>query len=470
MEISNQVNATFDEQYKYNSTLKGTDAAYRISKLKHFAAEMVSHQDDIENALLEDFGKAPVETNLTEILPIISMVNNYSRNLKKWMKIKKVYSGPLFFGTKNSISYEGKGNCLVISPWNYPFQLAIYPILTAFSAGNTVTLKPSEFTPATNKIIIKLLGLVFKPEEVSVIEGAVEASNLLLEKPFNHIFFTGSTPVGKIIMEKASKHLASVALELGGKSPVFIDKDFEVSEAARNIAWGKLVNGGQTCVAPDYLFIHKNKKNEFVKTYIESLKDMYGDKYEGNHDFCRVITKKHADRLKSMIDEAVSMGAKLEYGGELYENGKIQPTLLSSVTKDMKIMQEEIFGPVLPLIEYEEDDEALNYINENDNPLALYVYSKSKRVQEKFRSRTNSGGIIFNESLLHVGNPKLPFGGAGKSGIGRYHGHYGFEEMSNIRSVMHRKFDTGLSFFYPPYNGLKKNMIDKILKYFRFLL
>jgi aldehyde dehydrogenase (NAD+) len=470
MELSVQINQLFSLQKNYHSILKNTDSAYRISKLQAFKKVILENQVEIENALIEDFGKSRVETNLTEILPVISMINNYSKNLKKWMKRKYIYSGPLFFGTKSSVSFQAKGNCLVISPWNYPFQLAIYPLLTAFSAGNSVILKPSEFTPATNKIIIKIIKLVFKTEEVSVIEGAVDASNLLLEKPFNHIFFTGSTPVGKIIMEKASKHLASVALELGGKSPVILDDEYSIEKAAMNIAWGKHVNSGQTCVAPDYVFVPANNRVEFVERYIESIEQMYGQNFETNPDYCKIISSKHAERLKKMINEAIEKGATLEYGGELYPNGKLQPTLLTSVTDDMSIMKEEIFGPVLPIFDYNNLDDVISYINRNDNPLALYVYSNSKDTQNKFLEQTNSGGINFNESLLHVGNPKLPFGGAGKSGIGRYHDHYGFEEMSNIRSVMHRKFNSGLSFFYPPYTSLKKRVVDQVLKRFSFFL
>lgn len=465
-----QIDKAFELQKNYKYTLKNSSSAYRIGKLQLMKNKILELQSEIEQAMVDDFGKSKLESDLTEILPVIAMINQYSKKLKSWMKPKKVCGSLLFFGTKSYVSYEAKGNCLIISPWNYPFQLSIYPILTAFSAGNTVIIKPSEYTPATNKVLGKLISLVFKPEEVTMIEGEVEASTALLDKPFDHIFFTGSTPVGKIVMEKASKHLASVSLELGGKSPVFIDNRFPIDEAAKNIAWGKFVNSGQTCVAPDYILLPKGKVSEFVKHFKESLTAMYGEDIGNNDDFCRIITERHGKRQKSLVDDAVSKGAKVELGGEYLENGKMLPTVLSNVTLDMEVMKDEIFGSVLPVVEYDSLEGAVDFINDFDNSLALYVFSYTKDVTEYVRKNTNSGGYSINETLLHVGHSNLPFGGAGKSGLGKYHGHYGFEELSNMRSVLHRKFKSGTEYFYPPYDSTKKSLTDKILKFFnRFL-
>lgn len=467
---SNLINQIFDLQLKHKFVLKSSDHSYRISKLLEMKRQILSHQDEILQAMDLDFGKARLESTLSEILPLIAMINLYVKNLKKWMKPKKVKASLLFMGTKNTVIYEAKGNCLVISPWNYPFQLALYPLLTAFAAGNTVILKPSEFTPHTNKIIKKLIELVFLPEEVSQVEGEVEVSNLLLEKPFDHIFFTGSTAVGKIVMEKASKHLASVALELGGKSPVIIDSQFPIAKAAKNIAWGKYVNCGQTCVAPDYILLPKGSINNFVTEFSNNLKTMYAHQYEKNDDYCRIITPRHGQRLKSLVDQAISQGATLLYGGELFSNGKMMPTVLSGVNKDMEIMKEEIFGPLLPVVEYENLDEAISFVNSYDNSLALYLFSFDQKNINKVRQNTNSGGYSINETLLHVAQSYLPFGGAGKSGIGKYHGVYGFEEMSNARSVLHRKFSAGTEYFYPPYTPTKQALMDKVIQYFnRFL-
>lgn len=468
--LNEQIDHIFTLQKNYKFKAKKTSAKYRIEKLEKAKEVIIKLQPKIEQAMVKDFGKAPLESDLTEILPLLTMIDLYKKKLKAWMKPKKVSSSLLFLGTKNYVSYEAKGNCLVISPWNYPFQLSLYPVLTAFSAGNTVILKPSEYTPETNKVVEEIIIKVFLPEEVSVVHGAVEASNLLLEKAFDHIFFTGSTPVGKIIMEKASKHLASVSLELGGKSPVVIDKSFSLKEAARNIAWGKLVNAGQTCVAPDYIMLPKGEKDKFAKYYEQALKHMYGKNISGSNDFCRIITKRHLERQEELIADALSKGAKLDLGEKDSEHGKLSPCLISGVDKNMKLMQEEIFGPILPIIEYDDIDEALDYINEYDNALALYVFSHDKNNIETIRKKTNSGGLSINETLLHVGHANLPFGGAGKSGLGKYHGHFGFEEMSNLRSVLHRKFSSGTQYFYPPYKQNKKSRIDKVIRYLtRFL-
>lgn len=469
MEIE-QINQIFKIQQQNKFNLKNTNANQRIRKLQAVKKAILELRDEITDAMIEDFGKSKTESDLTEILPVITMINLYSQKLKKWMRPKGVKSSMLFLGTKNYVSYEAKGNCLIISPWNYPFQLAMYPLLTAFSAGNTVILKPSEFTPHTNKIIRKIIDQVFNENEVCMIEGEVKTSEELLSLPFDHIFFTGSTPVGKIIMEKASRHLASVALELGGKSPVIIDSRFPMEQAAKNIAWGKLVNAGQTCVAPDYILLPKGKTQEFVKEFKSAVDNMYPSGIEHNGDYCRIITPRHANRLKSLIDSALANGAKLEMGGELFENNKIPPTLISGISLSMDIMQEEIFGPILPIIEYSSVEEAVQLINKYDNSLALYVFSFSNEVVKYVRAHTNSGGYSVNETLLHVGHSNLPFGGAGKSGLGKYHGHFGFEEMSNMRSVLHRKFKWITEFFYPPYSPLKQNLTQKLLNFFNRLL
>jgi aldehyde dehydrogenase (NAD+) len=264
--------------------------------------------------------------------------------------------------------------------------------------------------------------------------------------------------------------LASIALELGGKSPVIIDSEYSLLKAAKNLAWGKYVNCGQTCVAPDYILIPKNKTTEFMSAFKNALKTMYSEQFENNPDYCQIITSRHAERLKSHVDEAISKGAQLLYGGELFDNGKMMPTILSNVSLDMKIMQEEIFGPVLPLMEYNSLEEGINFINSFDNALALYMFSNNKHNIEKVRENTSSGGFSVNETLFHVGHAKLPFGGAGKSGIGKYHGHYGFEEMSNMRSVLHRKHASGTEFFYPPYTDFKQTVVNRILKFFNLFL
>ena len=469
MNLEEQSSQAFRQQSSYKLKMKNTSSRYRIDKLDQTKHLILKHQPEIEEALLADFGKSRQETALTEILPIVGMINLYKKNLASWMKPKKVGGGVLFFGTQSFISFEGKGNVLVISPWNYPFQLSLYPVLTSFCAGNTTILKPSEYTPKTNQVVRKILSEVFSKEEVTVIEGEVAATNSLMEFPFDHVFFTGSTPVGKIIMEKASRHLTSVSLELGGKSPAIICSGYDVDKAAKNLVWGKHVNSGQTCVAPDYILIESHSKTAFVESYKKYLAQYYGSSYQKNNDFCRIITPRHAERLKQMLEDAKSKGAVIEYGGHLFDNNKFEPTLLSNVTLDMEIMQEEIFGPILPIITMDSQTEMVQYINELDNPLAMYVFTENQSESEFFRENTHSGSLAINDSLIQVAHPNLPFGGAGKSGHGRYHGKAGFEEFSNQRAVVKRKFDSGTSYFYPPYTDNKKKLVDKLLSKFNKL-
>jgi aldehyde dehydrogenase (NAD+) len=403
-------------------------------------------------------------------MPILSMINLLEKKLPLWMSDKKESSPLLFKGSKNWVRREGKGNCLILSPWNYPFQLSVYPILTAFAAGNTCILKPSEFTPETNKVVIELLSLVFTKDEVIVFEGDADASTELLKLPFDHIFFTGSTPVGKIVMKAASKNLSSVALELGGKSPVFIDRNINLDKAAKKIMWGKFVNGGQTCVAPDYILIHKNDEAQFVESCKKYIKEFYGDKIESNDDYNYIITDRHGERLKKLVDQAVETGAKIECGGEYFTDKRLlTPTILTKIDRNMDVMQDEIFGPVLPIINYASQDEAIEFINEYDNALAMYIFSDSKSTMNTLMERTSNGGVTINDVLLAVGHPTLPFGGAGKSGLGRYHGEYGFEDFSHLRSVMRRDIDLGTSYFYPPYTDKKAGIVNSLLEKFSSL-
>lgn len=469
-QIQDRINTVFKMQQEHKYQLKNSSSEYRKNKLKKFKEIMLSQKKEIACALAEDFGKSEHESYLTEVLPVMSMINLYLKKLDCWMKPKKISTGPLFIGTQTYVSHEAKGNTLIISPWNYPFHLAVYPVLTNFSAGNTAIVKPSEFTPATNKIMTQIFRDVFAENEVCVIEGAVEETHALLAKPFDHIFFTGSTPVGKIIMEKAAAHLASVSLELGGKSPTIICDDYDLEHAAKRIIWGKHVNSGQTCIAPDFIMVSKGQEKALIGQLKMQIQSAYPGDFGKNTDYCRIITQRHAQRLNNLIQDAISKGAVLEHGGEYDEGRVITPTLLSNVSNDMLIMQDEIFGPILPILTYDKIDECISFIQKIDNPLSLYVFSNNDDVVEKIRKGTCSGGFVVNDTILHAGHGELPFGGAGKSGIGKYHGQYGFEEFSNARGVLKRKFDSKLSFFYPPYDKTQMKVIEKLFKYVNRLL
>lgn len=461
---TNKINETYQLLLDSRSGQKQKEFKYRLKKLDRLKQEILGMRKEIEAALLEDLGKSAAETNLTEILPIIGAINMYKKNGKAWLSDKRVGQSILFKGAKSYISYEPKGICLVIGPWNYPFQLTIYPILTSFLAGNTTLLKPSEYVPATNKVIIKLLQKVFTLAEVGVCEGEVETSTFLLEKKFDHIFFTGSTPVGKVVMEKASAHLTSVTLELGGKSPVVIDKDFSIEKACEKIVWGKLVNAGQTCVAPDYIFIPKGKKEEFSSAF-EKYALKYYLKNKKQSDYCSIISERHYKRLEEICEDASIKGAIIVKVGEDLDQ-KFAPRLISKLSEDMKVMEEEIFGPLFPIFEYEQIENVIEFINKRDYPLSLYCFSNSKKWIQNLQMNTTSGGFVANDVLLHVGNPELAFGGIGPSGTGRYHGPEGLLEFSNQRTIMIRKKDWGLKYFFPPYTAVKRGLINTILKRF----
>tara|TARA_B100001971_G_scaffold152968_1_gene142173 strand:+ start:1737 stop:3152 length:1416 start_codon:yes stop_codon:yes gene_type:complete len=460
----------FEAQKEHKFKMRNTDYHYRITKLKKIKKLILEHKSEINVALAADFNKPAIETDLTEIMPVISMINLMEKELSSWMKARKVKAPLLFKGTKSTVKPEGKGNCLIISPWNYPFQLNAYPVLTAFAAGNTCMVKPSEFTPETNAIIKKLFGEVFQEKEVAFFEGEVETSNLLLDLPFDHIFFTGSTQVGSIVMEKAAKNLSSVALELGGKSPCVIDKNTNLEETSRKVIWGKFVNSGQTCVAPDYVLIHEEQKEEFIQECIQRIKEFFPkEDFDKSDDFSYIITQRHADRLFHLVEDAKSKGAKVHYGGELKDR-VMYPTLLSELNRDMKIMQEEIFGPLLPIVGLNNLEEMVDYINKFDNALATYVFSSDENFANTIIDQTASGGVTVNDVLVAVGHPLLPFGGAGKSGIGRYHAEYGFEEFSILKPVLRRTMDLGATYFYPPYDESKtklvKTLLDKVTGFF----
>lgn len=464
--VFSEIDRIFELQKSYKYAQRNTTCVERLRKLSGVKKIVQDSRQEICDALAADFRKPEVEVELTEILPVISMINLLESELQHWMQPHHHKTPFLLAGTSGWVEFVAKGNCLIISPWNYPFHLCMYPVLTAIAAGNTCMIKPSEYTPATNKIISKILEQIFEEKEIAMFEGEAEVSTYLLNKPFDHIFFTGSTPVGKIVMAHAAKHLASVGLELGGKSPAVIDPEADLKNVANKLIWGKLVNSGQTCVAPDYILIRDDKKDELVSLLKKNIQDFYpqGD-FENNPDYSLIITERHANRLKHLVDEAVDKGAKLECGGELIGDGRVlTPTILSSVDKSMEVMQDEIFGPVLPIVTYKSESEIVEYINSFDNALAMYIFSKRKSFYQPIIDNTSNGGVTINDNLIALGNPHLPFGGAGKSGIGKYHGRFGFEEFSNMRTVVKRNIDLGASYFYPPYSQKKVGLLKTVMK------
>ncbi len=423
----------------------------RIEILDKLFGVINSSRADIKKALAEDLGKSKFESYISEVGFILSEIKHTKKKLKKWMRLKKVGSPLVYFPVKSEIHYEAFGSVLIIGPWNYPFQLIISPLIGAIAAGNTAVLKPSELAPSTSRVIKELIDKTFDSSVIAVVEGGVEETQFLLDQKFDYIFYTGGETVGKIVMEKASKHLTPVTLELGGKSPCFVFGEVDFDITAKRIVWGKLFNTGQTCVAPDYLIIDKSISEKLVNKIEEYIIKFYGKSPEKNNDYGSIINERHFDRITSLIDkELVLIG-----GSSNKETLYIEPTVQKATASSL-IMQQEIFGPVLPIIEVENLKEALDFVVDRPKPLATYVFSKDKKIQNAVIENISSGGICINDTLIHLDNDELPFGGVGTSGMGSYHGQHSFELFSHKKAVMRRSFKFENSLRYPPYFGKLK--------------
>ncbi len=448
-----------------------TSSMYRMAKLSKLKDVILRERKEIEKALYCDFKKPNGETELTEIHSVIDEINFAIKNLKKWMGVKKVKTPITLFGARSFIKHEARGTVLIMAPWNYPFQLAINPLVSAIAAGNVVMLRPSEKTVETSKIIARIVNSVFARSEVVVVGGEVELANKLLDLPFDHIFFTGSTRVGKIVMEKAAKNLTSVTLELGGKSPVIIDKSAHLRSACEKIVWGKHVNAGQTCVAPDYLFIHKSIENEFMDEYKKAICRFYGgnsSEIKNSNSYARLIDKSQTNRLRQLTDDSIKKGAMVAIGGDFdLDDNFISPTLVTRVNGEMALMQEELFGPILPMMSYSDLNEVLSFIQKRDKPLALYCFSRDEAINERILNETSSGGVVFNQVLIHLGNHFLPFGGVGPSGFGNYHGEFGFRTFSHERALLKQGFFSLIPLYFPPYGTWVSNLAFRLLKLFQ---
>ncbi|WP_368490620.1 aldehyde dehydrogenase family protein [Clostridium sp. BJN0013] len=469
IEIKKEIDRVFNLQVNNKWKLRRSSARDRIKKLKMLKSYIINYMEEIEKALYDDFKKPEEEVLSTEIYPVISEIKHAIKNLHKWMKDKKVKTPIAYFGAVCKIRYESKGVSLIISPWNFPFQLAVSPLVSAIAAGNCVILKPSEYAPFTAECIKKILSCMFEENEVAVFQGDYRISKMLLEKPFENIFFTGSPPVGKMVMEAASKNLATVTLELGGKSPVIIHPSADLDEAARRIVWGKCLNAGQICVAPDYLLIPQDKEEVFVELTIKYIIQYYGtlEKDMENLKYSRIITRGHFLRIKELVEEAVHKGAKIRYGGHFNEcDNFIYPTIITDVDLTSKILEEEIFGPVLPIIAYKSIDEAIEYINSKPKPLVIYIFSRDKKTVNYLLDHTESGDAVINDVVVHAANINLPFGGFNNSGMGKSHGYYGFMAFTHERSYMKQGKISTLSIVYPPFGIKTKEIIKKFIKYF----
>jgi aldehyde dehydrogenase (NAD+) len=436
----------------------------RIAKLRRLEAAVLANRGAIYRALAADLRKSEAEADLFDILPVISGIRHARRHLTSWMKPKRVAPTMTMFGTKARIRYEPRGVSLIIVPWNYPISLMLGPLLSAIAAGCPAMMKPSEMSPACSALMAKIIRETFEWQEIAAFEGDAAVSKALLDLPFDHIFFTGSPAVGKVVMTAAAKHLASVTLELGGKSPVIIDESANIAKAAKSVAWGKFTNCGQTCIAPDYAYVHESRLPQFVDAMKNAIATMYGDAAQ-SPDYCRIINHHHFERVCRLIDDATAHGAVILAGGDRDEAQKyIAPTLLTGVGDNALVMQEEIFGPVLPVLAYNDLTEPIAAINARPKPLALYVYVKDRAPADRVLRETSAGGTCVNASIMHFGHDNLPYGGIGNSGIGNAHGFYGFRAFSHERAVLEDKFSI-TPLLFPPYTKRVKQMIKMAVRF-----
>jgi aldehyde dehydrogenase (NAD+) len=463
-----KINRIFASQKAHQFDLANAPIKSRKAKLRALLNALENtYRQELRDAMMADFKKPKADVDLSEIFPVTSEIKHALSHIDKWTAKQAADTPMAFFGSTSYIKYEPKGVCLVIAPWNFPVNLLLSPLVSAIAGGNTAILKPSEFTPHTSAVLAKLIKSIFDENEVALIEGGIETSTALLELPFNHIFFTGAPAIGKIVMAAAAKNLASVTLELGGKSPTIVDETASISTAAKRIVWGKFHNSGQICIAPDYVLVHESKKEALTEAMKKTLNDFYGTDSQSSDSYGHIVNQKHAERVNGYIQDSVSKGAKVVFGGKTdTKNSFIEPTLVSEVPEDSALMQNEIFGPVLPIISYKNLDEAIAKINEGEKPLALYIYSKSEKNIELIMNNTRAGNSCINNNDLHYYNPNLPFGGSNNSGIGKAHGIFGFQEFTNARGVYRQHLPPALELLMPPYNGLKERLIELVVKFF----
>jgi acyl-CoA reductase-like NAD-dependent aldehyde dehydrogenase len=446
------------QQRQFFSTGKTRDVAFRLAQLKTLKQVILDNQAAILMALKADLHKSGFESYATEI-GVVGEIKYAIKHLRTWVKTKTVAVPAQLFPGRAKIYPEPVGVVLIIAPWNYPVYLVIAPLVGAIAAGNCAVLKPSELAPETSHVLAEIIGKIFDPAYIAIVEGGVETSQSLLDEKFDHIFFTGGTAIGKVVMAAAAKHLTPVTLELGGKSPCVVDADIQVEQTAKRIVWGKFLNAGQTCVAPDYLLVNQRIKRDLLQAIASTIHDFYGDDPAQSQDYGRIINQHHFSRLTKLLQDG-----RILVGGKTNPDDRyIAPTVVDQVSLDDRIMQDEIFGPILPVLEYSNLEEAIALINSKPKPLALYVFSQDQRIQARLLRETSSGSVCINDTIMQAGVPALPFGGVGDSGIGSYHGKAGFDNFSHRKSILYKPFWFNMPLLYPPYAD-KLNLLQKIFR------
>lgn len=454
---SSPIPEALDQQRAFFASGQTRPIEFRLAQLAKLKQAIIDRQDEIVAAAKADLGRPEFEAYFE--IATLSEINLAVKKLKRWMKPKRVKSTLENFPSSAWIQPEPLGVALIIGPWNYPFQLMVSPLVGAIAAGNCAILKPSEHAPHTAKVVSELISSTFAPSYITVFEGDASVSQQLLAEKFDHIFFTGGTAIGRIVMEAAAKHLTPVTLELGGKSPCIVDADVNLDHAAKRIAWGKFINAGQTCIAPDYLLIDSTIKDAFLAKFKEAIHGFFGDDPSQSPDLSRIINQRQFDRLVGLLTSGTVL-----VGGETDASTRyIAPTVLDNVTWDSTVMEDEIFGPILPVLTYDRFDQALEQVNARPKPLALYLFSRDRAKQEQVLQGTSSGGVCLNDTVLHIGVPALPFGGVGQSGMGSYHGKASFDTFSHYKSVLKKTFWFDLDWRYAPYKPSKLAQIKKLV-------
>ena len=455
------------KQKDYFRTGETRDIEFRISKLKRLKKAIKIYEQKVLEALRKDLGKPEQESFFSEVGGIYASIDLFVKNIAKWTKARAVNTPIVQYG-ESYIEYEPYGSVLIIVPFNYPFQLAMEPLIGAIALGNTAVVKPSELAPETEKVISDIIREAFDESYVASVCGGVDVITKLLSLRFDYIFFTGSVRIGKIVMEAASKNLTPVTLELGGKSPVFVDENFDVRLAAKRIAWGKFLNNGQTCIAPDYVLVHESRKLALIEELKAVIREHYGENIKENPDYGRIINEKQAERLAKILESDKDL---VVFGGDFdIEQRYIAPAILDlgklgdASVSESAAMADEIFGPILPIVSYENLDEAVDKVRDGEKPLAMYIFSKNKEYIGSVKSRISSGNITINDTVKHVSIDSLPFGGVGHSGMGSYHGKYSIETFSHRRGVYRNKARFNIKQIAPPYNEKAFEFLRKLFK------
>lgn len=438
---------------------KTKDIDFRINQLEKLKSATIEHEKEILEALKQDLNKSEFEGYVTEIGIIIQEINYTIKHLAKWARPKRVRTPIAQAISKSRIYSEPYGVTLIISPWNYPFQLIVGPLIGAIAAGNCAVLKPSPYSVNTSKVMAKMVKENFDEKYIAMVQGGRDVNQELLNEKFDHIFFTGGTTVGKVVMEAAAKYLTPVTLELGGKSPCIVDETANIDLAAKRIIWGKLINSGQTCLAPDYLLVHKSVKDQLIESMKKYIIQFYGKEPLNSPDYPKIINDKHFNRLIELMEHE-----EIVFGGKYSEKtNQIEPTIFDNVTWESKIMEDEIFGPFVPILEFEDFNKVITGINKKPKPLALYLFTTSREREDKIINNISYGGGCINDTVVHLATPYMPFGGVGNSGMGAYHGKWSFDTFSHKKSILKKSNILDLPFRYPPFkNGL--DFIKKVMK------